>query len=337
VKKFSEVLFYLVILFGWGCGSPEIELFEERRILMDTLVSITIYAVDEPENWRVHAASAFDAMKRVEDLATSFNDSSQIGQINLQAGGDYQPVNAELVEIIRQGQEISDISNGAFDITILPLVRLWNFKSPNPKIPTHEEISKRLPLVNFRNVEIKDNQIRLTLPGMGLDLGGVAKGYAVDRAADILRDHGHQDFLVEAGGDLRAAAGELTRGRRNIWIRHPRKPDDFFASIKMDQGAVATSGDYERSFEINGKRYHHILNPKTGYPSSPIVSVTIFAETTSMADAASTAVFVLGPEPGLEFIEQNPKLEGLIIFAKESELYWKASKGIANKINIIAE
>lgn len=337
MNSYHGVLFVLILVFGAGCSSTEIQLFEEKRIFMDTLVSITIYATEEPENWRTHVASAFDAIKKIEDLTTSFNDSSQIGQINLKAGQDYHRVNVEVLDIVKQAQEIGEVSNGAFDITVLPLLQLWDFKSSNPRVPTKKEISEKLPLINFHKIEIKANKIRLTESGMGLDLGGIAKGYAVDRAVDILMARGYEDFLVQAGGDLRAVAGELTQGRRKIWIRHPRKRDKSFAAVKMDEGAVATSGDYERFFEINGQRYHHILNPKTGYPGWPVVSVTIFARTTSLADATSTAVFVLGPERGLEFVENNPKLEGLIIFEKDSELFWKASTGIANKINITGE
>ncbi len=337
MKKLVVGLFLLIGNLGSGCGEPKIQLFEEKRILMDTVVSITIYAVQEPENWRIHVAAAFDTMKQIEDLTTSFNDSSQIGLINLKAGTEFQEVNTEVLEIIRQAQEISDISDGAFDITILPLMRLWNFHSSHPRVPDEREISEKLPLINFKNIEIKNNKIRLTERGMGLDLGGIAKGYAVDRAFDTLLAYGYQDFLIEAGGDLRARAGELTRGRRHIWIRHPRKHEEFFASIKMDEGAVATSGDYERFFEKEGQRYHHILNPESGYPSRPTVSSTIFAQTTSLADAASTAAFVLGPDQGLKFIEHNPEFEGFIIFEKDSKLNWKASSGITDKINIIGE
>lgn len=335
----ARAYFILSVLFlgELACGNIEIQLFEQKRILMGTIVSITIYAVEEPEFWQKHVASALETIKQIEDLTSSYNDSSQIGQINVHAGKDYYQVDKDVLEIIKQAKEISKLSHGAFDITILPLLRMWNFKSSNPRVPTEMEITENLALVGFNNIEIQHNKIRLSQIGMGLDLGGIAKGYAVDRAVEVLKAFGYKDFLVEAGGDLCAVVGDLTKGRRKIWIRHPRQRDKFFANINMDQGAVATSGDYERYFEISDKRYHHILNPKTGYPSAPVVSVTIFSETTFLADAASTAVFVLGPEQGFEFIENNLLIEGLIIFEQGGKLKWKASNKIACKINTIGK
>lgn len=306
---------------------------------MDTLVSITIYAKKEPENWRQNVEQAFGKMQRIEDLATSFNDSSEVGQLNLNAGQRDISVHKEVLEIIKQAQEVSEYSDGAFDVTILPLLRLWNFKSSNPRVPTESEISEKRGLVDFRKIVIDDVKVFLPEANMGVDLGAIAKGYAVDKAVEVLENYDYKDFMVEAGGDLRAVAGELTRGQRTIWVRHPRKAGEFFAKIKMDETAVASSGDYERFFEVGGKRFHHILNPKTGNPASPVISVTIFSETTALADAYATAVFVLGPEKGLDFIEKLPEIEGLIVYEKQVDSYlildWKVSKGIAGVLKII--
>jgi thiamine biosynthesis lipoprotein len=306
---------------------------------MDTLVSIIIYAKQEPENWQQHVEQAFETMQKIEDLATSYNDSSEVGQLNLNAGQKAISVHKELLEIIKQAQEVGENSDGAFDVTVLPLLRLWNFKSSNPRVPTHDEVLEKRGLVDFRRIVIKDNKVFLPEVNMGVDLGAIAKGYAVDRAVEVLENYDYKDFMVEAGGDLRAVADTLTQGQRTIWVRHPRKSGEFFAKIKMDEGAVASSGDYERFFEVSGKRFHHIVNPKTGYPASPTVSVTIFSETTALADAYATAVFVLGPEKGLDFIEKLPETEGLIIYQKEIDsvlmLDWKVSKGIARDLEII--
>ena len=333
--------FVLCLILFFGCTGNNIQLFEKKRIVMDTLVSIIIYAKQEPENWRQHVEQAFEKMQRIEDLATSFNDSSEVGQLNLNAGQRDISVHKDVLEIIKQAQEVSEYSDGAFDVTILPLLRLWNFKSSNPRVPTESEISEKRGLVDFRKIVINDNKIFLPEANMGVDLGAIAKGYAVDKAVEVLENYDYKDFMVEAGGDLRAVAGELTRGQRTIWVRHPRKAGEFFAKIKMDETAVASSGDYERFFEVDGKRFHHILNPKTGNPASPVVCVTIFSETTALADAYATAVFVLGPEKGLDFIEKLPEIEGLIVYEKQVDsdliLDWKVSKGIAEDIEIIDE
>jgi thiamine biosynthesis lipoprotein len=306
---------------------------------MDTLVSITIYAVDEPPGWREHAASALDAMQHIEDLTSSYRDSSEIGKINLGAGAKRFSLSPEVYQLIHDAQQISQLTEGAFDMTVLPLLRLWDIKSPNPRVPTDEEILERRRLTGYEKIVVNDRDIFLPDSGMGLDLGGIAKGFAVDRAAEVLTKFGYKDFLVEAGGDLRAVAGELTRGQRIIWVRHPRQRDIFFAKIKLDEGAVSTSGDYERFFEMDGKRYHHIVDPQTGYPAHPNVSVTIVAEKSEMADGYSTAVFVLGPQRGMEFIENYPELAALIIYEEPAEggavLKWKASKNLADKITVI--
>ena len=303
---------------------------------MDTFVSITIYSKTEPANWRTHAAGAIAAMRDVERTSTSYNDSSEIGKVNSSAGHQAMAINREVVRLIAHALEISDRSGGAFDVTVFPLVRLWDVKSPTPVVPTAGEIDATRRLVDYKKVVFSDTSVFLPDSGMGIDLGAIAKGYAVDRATQILLENHYRDFLVEAGGDLRAVAGELTRGRRTIWVRHPRQPDRFFASIKLDEGAVATSGDYERSFEREGKRYHHIIDPSTGYPATPTVSVTIVAETSELADATSTAVFVMGPDRGMEYLESQANLAGLIVYQEPgSILKWKISKNLVDRITIL--
>jgi thiamine biosynthesis lipoprotein len=293
---------------------------------MDTSVSISIYAVSEPENWRSHVDAAFRKMARIEALTTSYNDSSQIGQVNIAAGNEQVEVAPEVINIVEMALSVGEESNGAFDITVLPLLRLWDFKSERPSVPSPEAVENTLASVDYEQVLRSDNNLYLPVSGMGIDLGGIAKGYAVDAAFEHLHALGYRDFMVEAGGDLRVTSGETTRGLRRVWIRHPRKRDDFFGHILMDAGAVASSGDYERYFEKDGKRYHHIVDPATGYPKEGVMSVTIIAPSTALADAYSTAVFVLGPEDGMRLIENKPDIEGLIILDSDGEeLQWIAS------------
>ncbi len=307
--------------------------------MMDTLVSITIYAETEPPQWRNHVRAAFDSMRKIETLASSYDDSSEIGKINLNAGRRPVAVSPEVLHLIRESQNLSARTDGAFDITVWPLARLWDVKSPAPQVPPADQIAEKRKLVDYRQIVLHDASVFLPVSGMGLDLGAIAKGFAVDCAVQVLREYEYEDFLVEAGGDLRAAAGNLTKGRRMIWVRHPRQPGKFFAAIKLDEGAVATSGDYERSFEKAGQRYHHILDPQSGYPAAPTVSVTVIAETSELADATSTAVFVLGPERGMDYLEANPNLAGLIIYREASKsgevLNWKISKNLVGRIQIL--
>lgn len=306
---------------------------------MGTVVSISIYSQTEPPLWHTHVDSAFSRMARLERLTTVYDSTSQISGINRAAGMVSLEVDPEIVELLYLSKEVGEASNGAFDVTISPLLDVWRFHSDTPRVPALSEIQAHLGAIDFRKISVSGSTATLADAGMAIDLGGIAKGYAVDLAVDELLDDGYTDFMVEAGGDLRAVASDLTRGERNIWIQHPRHPDKFFASIKMDAGAVATSGDYERYFEEGGKRYHHILNPQTGFPAGPNVSVTIFAGTTAIADAYSTAVFVLGPEAGLQLIEQTPGLEGVIIYEENSDgkLKWVATKNIKKKLKIIKD
>lgn len=322
-----------------GCGRNDVQLFSEKQVMMDTYVSVTIYAETEPPNWREHVRAALDTMRKVEAMTTSYHDSSEIGKINRAAGKRALDVNAEVMQLLKDAQKMSAASDGAFDITVFPLSQLWDVKSPTPRAPPAEDIAEKRKLVDYQKIVLGGNSVFLPDSGMGIDLGAIAKGYAVDRAVEMLRAHNYRDVLVEAGGDLRALAGELTRGRRTVWVRHPRRHDKFFAAIKMDEGAVSTSGDYERSFEKNGRRYHHIMNPKTGYPAEPTVSVTIIAETSQQADAVATAVFVMGPERGMDYIESHPDLAGLIIYREASEsgevLKWKISRNLVDRIQIL--
>jgi len=179
--------FVSFLTFFFGCSGNDIQLFEKKRIVMDTLVSITIYAKQEPEDWQQHVEQAFETMQKIEDLATSYNDSSEVGQLNLNAGKKAISVHKGILEIIKQAQEVGENSDGAFDVTVLPLLRLWNFKSSNPRLPTHDNVLEKRGLVDFRRIVIIDNKVFLPEVNMGMDLGAIAKGHAVDKA----RAHAH--------------------------------------------------------------------------------------------------------------------------------------------------
>lgn len=303
---------------------------------MGSYVSISIYGKEEPEGWREDVDSAFAKIAEVESLTTSHNNRSEISRLAKMTASGHSRANEHVIRLLKDAKEIGARSDGALDVTILPVLKLWAFDSEEPKVPDKKKIAVNLALVDYTKIDLSGESAILPTPEMGVDLGAIAKGYAVDVAVEFLQTRGYRDLMVEAGGDLRAVAGETTRGLRTIWIRHPRNRKGFFASIKMDQGAVATSGDYERFFMHDGQRYHHILDPKTGYPAKSVVSVTIFAETTEFADAYATAVFVLGPKRGMDLVEAIADIEGLIVYTVDGDdsLRWLASSGIKNRINI---
>jgi thiamine biosynthesis lipoprotein len=202
-------------------------------------------------------------------------------------------------------------------------------------------------LVNYQNLTVSNEKrfVHFRRPNMAIDLGGIAKGYVVDRGIATLAQAGLHDAMITAGGDLRAIASPLTADRRYIWIRHPRpaNPDSvengekekiFFGRFRLDAGAVSTSGDYERFFFKNGRRYHHMIDPRTGYPANRAVSATVLAKNSVQADALSTTLFVLGPERGLALADSLPEVEAMIIYQDRGKLNWRATKAFQENLEI---
>lgn len=230
---------------------------------------------------------------------------------------------AEVLAVLRTSLEIAALSGGAFDPTILPLTRLWSFDTGG-RLPDPQEIRQAMTLVDYRRLAMPaDARVSLP-PGFGLDLGGIAKGAVVDLLAEQLEKRGSRNFLIEAGGDILVSG--LKEGRKPwvIAIRHPRQSQKYAGLVSLGrQGgkiAIVTSGDYERYFMLGDKRYHHILDPHTGYPAQGLASVTVIAPTCSEADALATAAFVLGPDRGLALLERLENVEGLLISEREGKL-----------------
>jgi thiamine biosynthesis lipoprotein len=326
---------------------------------MDTLVSISVYTQNAAEEPRIRQAiaEAFSEMARIDSMMSSYREDSEVSVINEQTvGSEASGISAEIDTVLRAAQWAAQISDGAFDITIAPVLRLWGFGTDSVGLPSAEEITVRLPLVNYRNLVMapengnhwtapQKRKVSFRQPGMAIDLGGIAKGYAVDRGLEVLRRAGVRDAMVEAGGDLRANASPRTAGRRYIWIRHPRaanaadtrvdgQDQTYFARFRLDNGAVATSGDYERFFEHNGKRYHHLLDPHTGYPASQAVSATVIANNAMLADALATALFVLGPDRAIALAEALPDVEAVIIYGDTEKLKWTATKSLKKNLEV---
>ncbi|MBI1952035.1 MAG: FAD:protein FMN transferase [Acidobacteria bacterium] len=274
---------------------------------MGTAVEIAV-AQASPDRAGEAIAAGMGEVERLDRLLSHFRADSEIGRINRRAGKEETLVSSETLEVIEKALHVSRLSGGAFDPTIGPVFRLWNFREG--KIPPPAALRERLSLVDYRKVRL--DRIRSTVflarSGMELDLGAVAKGYAVDRASAVLRGRGIENFLINAGGDLRVGGGKGKGVPWEIGIRHPRLSSGLIARLRLTQAAVATSGDYEKFFLRGGERYHHILDPATGLPARKCQSVTVLAPEALPADALATAVFVLGPERGLDLVF---RLEGV--------------------------
>jgi thiamine biosynthesis lipoprotein len=239
--------------------------------------------------------------------------TSDVSHLNRFSGKDWVKVSPETFDVIQRSQKISGLSEGAFDITIAPLTQLWRKARERGVPPPSEEVKKIFSLVNFRNLLIRpDRKVFLKKKGMAIDLGGIAKGYAVDRAFEILTSLGYKNLIVNAGGDLRAG-GLKNNEPWSIGIQNPRSPEKVMATVSVSDSAVATSGDYEKFFFHQGKRYHHILNPKTGFPADGCQSVTILSKNGMTADGLATAVFVLGVEKGYALCQKIAGVECLIV------------------------
>ncbi len=314
IKSFLSriVLLCLFTFYIAGCGSTSTPVTHREQMLMGTLVSISISNTD-PEKANRAADLAFQEIRRIEQIMSTYLPESEISLINRSAGKEWRSVHPEILFVIQEALGYSRLSNGAFDITFKPLTRLWNFE-PQSRPPDPKAVRELLNLVDFKSVLIdKEKRVLLKKEGMAIGLGGIAKGYAVDRAMSVLEAQGIEDAIINAGGDLRVVGRRSSTRRWRVGIQDPRNEVAVIETIHVSGGAVATSGDYEKFFIDQGIRYHHILNPRTGFPARGCRSVTVICPTAMMADAMATSVFVLGPEKGMELIRQLPDLEGMIV------------------------
>jgi thiamine biosynthesis lipoprotein len=282
---------------------------------MGTVIEITLQG-DDDQAAKKASLQAFQEIKRIEQMMSPWIETSDVSCLNRSAGKEWGKVSPETFDVIQRSQKISGLSEGAFDITIAPLTQLWRKARERGVPPLSEEVKKVLGLVNFRNISTRSGgKVFLKERGMAIDLGGIAKGYAVDRAFEILTSLGYKNLIVNAGGDLR------TRGLKNnepwsIGIQHPRSAEKVMATVSVSDSAIATSGDYEKFFLHQDKRYHHILNPKTGFPADGCQSVTILSKDGMTADGLATAVFVFGPAKGYALCQ---RLEGVECFIVDRE------------------
>jgi thiamine biosynthesis lipoprotein len=289
---------------------------------MGTHVSLAAYTTPTLDEAAIHRA--FDAcvaeIRRIETLMTTWRPDSELSRVNAAAAKAPVQVSQETFDIVKESVHASEISEGAFDITFESLHGLWKFDEDlDPHPPTDAQIRAKLPLVGYRHIHLDAaaRTVYLDQAGTKISLGGIAKGYAVDRAAKVLRDAGLVSFYVQAGGDLYAAGTKPDGAPWSAGIRDPRGPEgQYFAVIALQDHAFSTAGDYERSYVIDGKRYHHIIDPKTGKPATASRSVTIYAPTALLADEIDDAVFILGPDKGMKLVDSLEGVGAVIVDAK---------------------
>ncbi|MDA0322104.1 MAG: FAD:protein FMN transferase [Verrucomicrobia bacterium] len=279
--------------------------------IMGTDLKISVLG-DDPELLDRAMAAAITEMRRVEDLMTDWR-ASPLEDLNKSAGTGPAKVPAELAQIIGRAIELHKLTDGAFDISFASAGRLWDFKRDHPRLPTDAEIKEALAFVDASRIKIDAVAGEIELPAqMRIGLGGIAKGYGVDRAMSVLMAQGVEHAMVNAGGDLKVLGRKFDQPWE-IAIKHPRDRERVLALLKLSNSCLVTSGDYERFFEKDGKRYHHILDPRTGYPATGCISVSVVGPNAELADALATAVCVLPPDRGLALIEKLPRIEALLV------------------------
>ncbi len=288
--------------------APQVDphLVRGQREMMSTVYQMTIVSDDEPTAHQAMEA-AFDEIARLEGVLSEWREGTEISRINAAAGHDAVHVGADTMTVVRAGLEVSEWSDGAFDLSWAALRGMYLFQRGQEHVPTDAEIAARLPLVNFRDIQIDETAqtVRLAREGMAIGTGGIAKGYALDRARDLLLARGFTQFMIFGGGQVTVHGQRGDRPWR-VGIQHPRR-SDYIGFFETDGGSIATSGDYEHYFiDESGRRWHHIIDLSTGRPATRSVQVSILTEQGIYADAMTKPCFVWGPERCIEWLRDRP-------------------------------
>lgn len=300
------LLVLLLCLMLSSCSPDRLSSYQKNKALLDTYVTITVVA-DSQEAADKAIENAFDVIEKFGNLVNFFSDKSELSAINRNAGIREVRVSPETLATIERAVFVSEKSGGAFDPTIGPEIKLWDFIK---KIrPTDDEIKKNLPLVNYKNIIIDRGRstVFLKKQDMLLDLGGIAKGYAADLAVQSLKQKGITSGLVAVAGDIKAFGLKPDKKPWVVGIKNPRQKsidDEIIAKLSLSNKGISTSGDYERYFFIDGQRFHHLLVPATGQPAYSCQSVSVITDEGAINDAFSTALFILGPEKGLALAKE---------------------------------
>jgi thiamine biosynthesis lipoprotein len=302
---------------------------------MGTHLRVAIWTADEPRGADA-IAHVFREFDRLEALLSNWKNDSDVTRLNNSAGVAPVKVSQDTIAVLRIAREVSEITRGKFDVTFGALADIWRFDHDQDNVvPARDLIEARLARIDYRAVEVDAaaSTAFITRPGVRVHLGGIGKGYAVDRAVALLKDRGFADFLIQAGGDLYVAG---TDGGKpwTLGIADPRGAHEPFATVRMSDGTFSTSGDYERAFVKDGKRYHHIIDPDFGEPAPGCRSVTLVSNKAVMADAIAKGVFILGPPEGMALIETLPDIEGVIVTADNEVLI---SSGLKGRVQLLKQ
>jgi len=309
--KMQSMVSPMILLSMLYSGLAYATWFEDDQGIMGTNIHVELWS-DSAQKSEDAIQAVMDEMQRINQLMSPYIKSSELSQLNSRGSDIAVPVSKELFELIALSVEIAKETDGAFDITFASVGYLYNYRE-NQK-PEQNQIDNLLKAINYRHIkfDVNDHSIFFAHPNVKIDLGGIAKGHAVDNAIEILKQRGIKHALVTAGGDTKLLGDRLGKPWM-VGIRDPRNKDNQAVVLPLVDTALSTSGDYERYFEQDGKRFHHILSPKTGTSVYEVQSVSIIGQRSTLNDALSTAVFVLGVQKGMDLLNRTPGYDGIIV------------------------
>lgn len=328
MKTFFKSLISLSLvtsLFFVGCNNTvskntSSDPLKRTELLMGTTVSVTLFDHQDPEILN----DAFNLVKELENELSLNKSSTLLTELNASSGTAPYKVNSTLFDIVEKGVYYSELTNGSFDLSVGPIVKLWSIGLPEARVPSQEEIDAALPTIGYENIILDPDAstIYLEKPNMKLDLGGIAKGYTADAIAGLLASKGVEHALVDLGGNIYTLGHKVDGSLWKVGIQDPfENRNNIVGYVSVADQSVVTSGIYERFLEANGKKYHHILDPKTGYPfDNDIAGISIISDKSIDGDALSTAVFSKGLEEGLAFVQTLPGVDAIFI-SKDSKIY----------------
>ena len=334
-KKFLTLFTLIIIILLPGCTKDKapIEPLSQTEFMMDTVMTIRIF----DKNDKKILDKAYERLEEIENKMSATIESSEVNKINNNAGIEPVQVSPDTYFVLKGAKEHAEISTGAYEPTIGPLVKLWNIQSEDVArdwIPDNKDIEETQLLVDYKNLELlENNMVFLKEKNMRLDLGGIVKGYATDEVRRILHENGVNVAIIDLGGNIYAHGVKEGGLPWNIGVQNPLDATGgHLGVIEIEDQSIVTSGDYERFFEIEGERYHHIIDAKTGYPSNnEITGVTIVADRSIDGDALSTTMFILGVDKGMELAKSMEGID-VVFITKDKSIY--LSPGIKDKFKL---
>ena len=311
-KLLTMIVISILAIGNIGCVKEDInQPISQTEIFMGTPISITLY---DGGNQKI-LDKVFEKIVEIEDLVSINKENTEITKLNESAGVEKVKLSNLSYDILKKGIEYSKLSNGSCDITIGPLVKLWSIGLEGAKVPSKDEINETIGYIDYNNIEINDStkEAFLTKEGMEVDLGSIAKGYAADEVVKILKQEGIRSAIIDLGGNIYALGSKNSDNNWKVGIQDSFR-GKVIGAVEVFDKTVVTSGIYERFIEEDGVRYHHILNPKTGYPyETDIAGVSIIADNSIDADALSTLTFTKGVKEGLKFVENLDNVDAIFI------------------------